>query len=99
MNDKATDILASKLILNLNEPSRIGETSRIKPMKFVGVWWEMQTSKSSWSYANSADTLNAAGQLIAHGHHGANTAILYTNAAIADWSTNPKAYHISKQTM
>ena len=74
VSDKATDILASKLILNLNEPSRIGETGWIKPMKFVGVWWEMQTSKSSWSYANSADTLNAAGQLIAHGHHGANTA-------------------------
>ena len=74
VSDKATDILASKLILNLNEPSKIAETGWIKPMKFVGVWWEMQTSKSSWSYANSADTLNAAGQLIPHGHHGANTA-------------------------
>ena len=74
VSDKATDILASKLILNLNEPSKIGDTGWIKPMKFIGVWWEMQTTKSSWSYANSADTLNAAGQLVPHGHHGANTA-------------------------
>lgn len=74
VSDKATDILASKLILNLNEPSKIKDTSWIKPMKFVGVWWEMQIGKSSWSYANSADTLDAKGQLIPHGHHGANTA-------------------------
>jgi hypothetical protein len=74
VSDKAADILASKLILNLNEPSKIGDTSWIKPMKFVGVWWEMQTGKGSWSYANSADTLNAAGQLIPHGRHSANTA-------------------------
>lgn len=74
VSDKATDILASKLILNLNEPSKIKDTSWIKPMKFVGVWWEMQIGKTSWSYANSADTLDAKGQLIPHGHHGANTA-------------------------
>ena len=74
VSDKAPDILASKLILNLNEPSKMADTGWIKPMKFVGVWWEMQTSKSSWSYANSADTLNAAGQLIPHGRHGATTA-------------------------
>jgi hypothetical protein len=73
VSDKATDILASKLILNLNEPSKIKDTSWIKPMKFVGVWWEMQIGKTSWSYANSADTLDAKGQLIPHGHHGANT--------------------------
>ena len=74
VSDKATDILASKLILNLNEPSKIADTGWIKPMKFVGVWWEMQTGRSSWSYANSADTLDAQGHLIPHGHHGANTA-------------------------
>jgi hypothetical protein len=74
VSDKAPDILASKLILNLNEPSKIKDTSWIKPMKFVGVWWEMQIGKTSWSYANSADTLDAKGQLIPHGHHGANTA-------------------------
>ncbi|MDQ6763292.1 MAG: glycoside hydrolase family 97 N-terminal domain-containing protein, partial [Bacteroidota bacterium] len=43
VSDKATDILASKMILNLNEPSKIQNTSWIKPMKFIGVWWEMQT--------------------------------------------------------
>ena len=73
-SDKATEILASKMILNLNEPSKIQNTSWIKPMKFIGVWWEMQTGKSTWSYSNSLDSLNANGKLIPSGHHGANTA-------------------------
>jgi glucan 1,4-alpha-glucosidase len=45
----ATDILKSKTILNLNEPSKIKETSWIKPMKYVGVWWEMHINKSTWN--------------------------------------------------
>jgi hypothetical protein len=43
--------MASKT-LNLNEPSKIEDTSWIKPVKYVGVWWEMITGKSSWSYTN-----------------------------------------------
>ncbi|MGZ3764014.1 MAG: glycoside hydrolase family 97 protein [Mucilaginibacter sp.] len=74
VSDKATDILASKMILNLNDPSKIGETSWIKPMKFVGIWWEMQTGKSTWSYASDADTLSADGKLIPSGKHAATTA-------------------------
>ncbi|MFB9841710.1 glycoside hydrolase family 97 protein [Mucilaginibacter ginsenosidivorans] len=73
VSDKAADILSSKLILNLNEPSKIENTSWIKPMKFVGVWWEMQTGKSTWNYANDADTLDAYGRLIPNGRHSANT--------------------------
>ncbi len=73
VSDKATDILASKMILNLNEPSKIQNTSWIKPMKFIGVWWEMQVGKSSWSYSNHPDSLSAKGTLLPHGHHGANT--------------------------
>lgn len=74
ISDKAADILTSKLILNLNEPSKIQNTSWIKPMKFVGVWWEMQTGKGTWNYSNDADTLDANGQLIPNGTHSANTA-------------------------
>ncbi len=74
VSNKAADILASKLILNLNDPSVIADPSWIKPMKFVGVWWEMQIGKTTWSYANSPDTLDAKGQLIPSGLHGANTA-------------------------
>ena len=48
----ARDILASKMTYNLNEPSKIKDTSWIKPVKYVGVWWEMITGKSSWSYTN-----------------------------------------------
>jgi hypothetical protein len=40
------------MTLNLNEPSKIEDTSWIKPVKYVGVWWEMITGKSSWSYTN-----------------------------------------------
>ncbi|HET9503495.1 MAG TPA: glycoside hydrolase family 97 protein [Hymenobacter sp.] len=73
VSDKATDILASKLILNLNEPSKIVDTGWIKPMKFVGVWWEMQVGRSDWKYAESLDTLDARGRLLPTGRHGANT--------------------------
>jgi hypothetical protein len=74
VSDKATDILESKMILNLNEPSKIQNTSWIKPMKFVGVWWEMQTGKATWSYSNRTDTVGADGKLIPNGTHGATTA-------------------------
>mgnify|MGYP003575468307 CR=1 FL=1 len=73
VSDKATDILASKLILNLNEPSKIADHSWIKPTKFMGVWWEMQTGKSSWNYTDNLDTL-VNGKLIPNCRHGANTA-------------------------
>ena len=52
VSDDARDILASKLTYNLNEPSKIKETSWIKPVKYIGVWWQMITGKSSWAYTN-----------------------------------------------
>ena len=48
VSDKATEILSSKLILNLNAPSVIKNTSFIRPQKFIGVWWEMHTGKATW---------------------------------------------------
>ncbi len=74
ISDKAADVLASKMILNLNEPSKIGNTGWIHPMKFVGVWWEMQTGKSTWSYSDFPDSAGPGGGLIPNGRHGANTA-------------------------
>jgi len=73
VSDKATDILASKTILNLNEPSKIKNTTWIKPMKFVGVWWEMHVGKSTWDYAGTQDASNAQ-DLQPSGRHGATTA-------------------------
>ncbi len=52
VSDKAGDILESKLILNLNEPTKFVSTDWIKPVKYVGVWWEMITGKSTWSYTD-----------------------------------------------
>ena len=74
ISDKATDILASKMILNLNEPSKTSNTSWIMPMKFVGVWWEMQTGKGTWNYSDYPDSLGKDGKLIPNGKHSANTA-------------------------
>ena len=51
--DKATDVLASRLILNLNDPCRYKDTSWIKPVKYMGVWWEMITGKGSWAYTDA----------------------------------------------
>jgi len=52
VSDDARDILASKLTLNLNDPCKIEDTSWIKPVKYIGVWWEMITGKSSWDYTD-----------------------------------------------
>ena len=49
VSDKATEVLAAnRMILNLNEPSKVTNTAFIKPMKYVGIWWEMHVGKSSW---------------------------------------------------
>ena len=74
VSDKAADILSSKMILNLNDPSVIANTSWIKPMKFAGIWWEMQTDKSTWNYTDFPDSLSKDGKMIPNGRHGATTA-------------------------
>jgi hypothetical protein len=76
VSDKAVDILASKTILNLNEPSKIQDVSWIKPMKFVGIWWELHVNRSSWSYGaeGSTDLTTTDWRGIpASGKHGATT--------------------------
>jgi len=77
VSDKAPEVLASKLILNLNEPTKFPTTNWIKPQKFVGVWWEMHVNKASWNYADTSN-IKLAGtdwnRLKPNGRHGANTA-------------------------
>jgi hypothetical protein len=53
----ARDILASRITLNLNEPCKIEDTSWIKPVKYIGVWWEMITGKSSWAYTDEVPSV------------------------------------------
>ncbi|MFD1755643.1 glycoside hydrolase family 97 protein [Rufibacter sediminis] len=78
VSDDARDILASKMTYNLNEPSKIKETSWIKPTKYVGVWWEMITGKSTWSYTNDYPSVQLGisdyTKAKPNGTHGANTA-------------------------
>lgn len=57
VGDKGADILASRITLNLNEPSKIKDTSWIKPTKYIGVWWDMITGKGTWAYTNDLTTV------------------------------------------
>lgn len=49
---KATDLLRSRMILNLNEPRQIADASWIKPMKYIGIWWGMHINKYTWVQGN-----------------------------------------------
>lgn len=75
VSDDARDILASNLILNLNDPCAYDDTSWIKPVKYVGVWWEMIAGPQEWSYTNAPsvkiDDLDYA-TVKCHGKHAAN---------------------------
>ena len=76
VSDDARDILSSHLILNLNEPCKIEDTSWIKPVKYMGVWWEMITGKGSWSYTNALPSVHLDNcdysHLPSNGTHSAN---------------------------
>lgn len=77
VSDDARDILASRMTLNLNEPCKIEDTSWIRPIKYVGVWWEMITGKSQWSYTWDLPSVQLGvtdyTKVKPHGHHGATT--------------------------
>jgi hypothetical protein len=78
VSDDARDILASKMTYNLNEPCKIEDTSWIKPVKYVGVWWEMITGKTSWAYTDEYPSVQLGvtdyTKAKPNGKHGANTA-------------------------
>lgn len=77
VSDKAGDILLSRTIYNLNEPTKFKDVSWIKPVKYVGVWWEMITGKSSWAY-NDLTSVKLGetdySKTKPNGKHAANTA-------------------------
>ncbi|KAA3439801.1 glycoside hydrolase family 97 protein [Rufibacter hautae] len=76
VSDKATDILASKLILNLNEPTKYKDVSWIKPVKYIGVWWEyFVAGKSTWAYGteNNVKLDQDFSKLTPNNRHGATT--------------------------
>ena len=76
--DDARDVLASKLILNLNEPCKLDDTSWIKPTKYVGVWWEMIAGNRPWAYTWDLPSVKLHEtdytKVKPNGHHPANTA-------------------------
>ena len=73
----AKQILANRMTLNLNEPCRIEDTSWIKPMKYIGVWWEMINWSKAWSYTNDLPSVQIGktdySKVTPHGNHGATT--------------------------
>lgn len=74
VSDKATGILASKLILNLNEPTKYKDVSWIKPVKYIGVWWEyFVAGRSTWAYGkeNNVKLTDDFSKLTPNGKHGA----------------------------
>ena len=75
-SDDAREVVASKMTYNLNEPSKIKDTSWIKPVKYIGVWWEMITGKSSWAYTDDFSTVELGvsdySKAKPNGKHGAN---------------------------
>jgi hypothetical protein len=77
VSDQAGDILLSKLVLNLNEPTKYKDVSWIKPIKYVGVWWEMITGKSTWAYTDLENIqlgVTDYSKVKPNGKHAANTA-------------------------
>lgn len=76
VSDDARNILASNLILNLNEPCKYDDTSWIKPVKYVGVWWEMIVGGKQWSYTYDLPSVKLDetdyNKVKPHGQHGAN---------------------------
>lgn len=77
VSDDACDILSSHLILNLNEPCKIEDTSWIKPVKYMGVWWEMIAGGKPWSYTNDIPSVKLGEtdyrEVKSNGNHPANT--------------------------
>jgi len=78
VSDDARKILASRLTYNLNDPCKIDDTSWIKPVKYVGVWWEMIAGKSFWAYTDDLPSVQLGitdySKTKPNGKHGANTA-------------------------
>jgi len=78
VSDDARDILASKITYNLNDPCKIKDVSWIKPIKYVGVWWEMITGRSTWAYTDDYPAVQLGitdySKAKPNGRHAANTA-------------------------
>ncbi len=77
VSDDARDMLSSNLILNLNEPCKIEDTSWIHPTKYIGVWWEMIVGKNSWNYTDEFPSVQLGktdySKAEPNGRHGATT--------------------------
>ncbi len=73
ITDNAPNLIISNLIVNLNEPNKLGDVSWFTPMKYTGVWWEMHLGKSSWDYGMEMVDGKWTDTGKAHGKHGATT--------------------------
>ncbi len=78
VSDDARDILASRITLNLNEPCQWTDTSWIRPVKYIGIWWDMITNKGTWAYTDELNSVKLGetdySRVTPNGRHSANTA-------------------------
>ena len=78
VSDDARDILASRITLNLNEPCKLEDVSWIKPVKYIGIWWDMITNKGTWAYTDDLSSVKLGetdySKTRPNGRHSANTA-------------------------
>lgn len=93
IGEKAGDLIENYLILNLNEPNKLTDVSWIKPMKYVGVWWEMHLNKATWDYASGkhgATTANTKKHIDFAAKHGIGGVLVEGwNTGWEVWLTNP----------
>src|SRR5690606_26025965 len=77
-SDNAHDIITSKITLKLDKPCKLDDTCWIKPVKYIGVWWEMITGKSTWAYTDDLPSVQLGvtdfSKVKPNGKHAANTA-------------------------
>lgn len=77
--ERAGDLIESRLIVNLNEPNKLDDTSWLQPAKYVGIWWEMHLGKSTWDMASGrhgATTANAKRYIDFAAENGINAALV-----------------------
>ncbi len=73
ITENAPALIESNLIVNLNEPNKIGDVSWFEPKKYTGIWWEMHLGKSTWDVSGAQDMTSHTTKAKPHGKHGATT--------------------------
>ncbi|WP_029906347.1 glycoside hydrolase family 97 protein [Prevotella sp. 10(H)] len=98
--DKPGDLLLSRLMLNLNEPSKIEDTSWIKPGRYIGIWWGMHMEKYTWHQGpkHGATTANAKKYIDFASQHGFSGVLVegWNDGWQNDWTKEGDKFSFTK---